>query len=583
MSDVPPPVVPASSAARDRHRARALRIAVCGASRHGKSTLIDRLRDRLPPALDGSTFTELADSASGGPFAHEVARRAPAPDAVLIVVDARHGMVDETRRQVLVASLAGVRAAILVVTKVDLAGYAESRFRDVASSGVAFASAVGLPETIAIPVAALDAENVIAAGARMGWWHGPSVAGALDALDRDRIDGRPTPLRLAVEDVAVEPGGCRIAGTLTSGVLRPGDRIRAQPSGRESSVRSIEIGAVSLQEAEAGASVVVRLADEVGVRRGDLLSAAAAPAEVADQFETTIVWMGREPLFAGRRYGLAAGGDPVPMQVTDLKYRFDLETLAHAAARTLAVGDVGVCNVSLDRPMPFDAAREHLGTGGFSIVDPASAAVLGAGFVHFALRRAHNIHAQPTDVDRRARAALKKQQPCVLWFTGLSGAGKSTIANLVEARLHAMGRHTYLLDGDNVRHGLSKDLGFTPADRVENIRRIGEVARLMVDAGLIVLTAFISPFRAERRLARSLLADGEFLEVFVDAPLAVAESRDPKGLYAKARRGELRNFTGIDSPYETPERAELVLKTDELSPEESAGRVIALLRERRRI
>ena len=351
-------------------------------------------------------------------------------------------------------------------------------------------------------------------------------------------------------------------------------------SARETAVARIVTQAGDLALAVAGQAVTLVLADATDVSRGDLICAAAAPAEVADQFEAALVWMHEDALLVGREYWLKLGSAVVPAQVTELKYRINVNSLEHTAAKTLGLNEIGVCNLSLGRPLPFDPYESCRDTGGFILIDRTTLATVGAGMVRFALRRAHNIHLQSVDIDRDARARLKGQRPCIVWFTGLSGAGKSSIANRLEARLHALGRHTYLLDGDNVRHGLNRDLGFTPADRVENIRRIGEVARLMVDAGLIVLTAFISPFRAEREMARRLVGADEFLEVHVDTPLAVAEARDPKGLYAKARRGELRNFTGIDSPYEPPEQPELRLNTAALTVDEAAERVLALLRER---
>jgi bifunctional enzyme CysN/CysC len=367
---------------------------------------------------------------------------------------------------------------------------------------------------------------------------------------------------------------------VASGVVRPGDRVRVQPSGRESRVARIVTADGDLPMAVAGQSVTLTLADEIDVSRGSVISRADAPAEVADQFEATVVWMAEEPMFPGRSYLLKIGTETVNATITQPKYKLNVNTLEHLAARKLELNEIGVCNLALDRVVAFDPYEANRETGGFILVDRLTNHTIGAGMLHFALRRAHNIHVQHLDVDKAARAALKGQTPCVLWFTGLSGAGKSTIANIVEKRLHAMGRHTYLLDGDNVRHGLNKDLGFSETDRVENVRRVGEVARLMVDAGLIVLTAFISPFRAERALARSLLAEHEFLEIHVDTPLDVAESRDVKGLYRKARRGELKNFTGIDSPYEPPEAPALRVDTVACTPDEAADRILALLRDR---
>jgi bifunctional enzyme CysN/CysC len=369
------------------------------------------------------------------------------------------------------------------------------------------------------------------------------------------------------------------AGTVASGAVKPGDLIRVQPSGKQSKVARIVTHGGDLPQAVAGQSVTLTLADEIDISRGDVISTVAAPAEVADQFEATLVWMHDEALFPGRPYLLKIGTKTVTATVTHIKHQVNVNTLEHIAAKKLELNAIGVCNLGLDRAIAFDPYSGNRDTGGFILIDRLTNNTVGAGLLHFALRRAHNIHLQHVDVDKAARGALKGQKPCVIWLTGLSGAGKSTIANLVEKKLHALGRHTYLLDGDNVRHGLNKDLGFTDADRVENIRRVAEVAKLMVDAGMIVLTAFISPFRAERQLARSLVEEGEFLEIYVDTPLEVAEERDPKGLYKKARRGELKNFTGIDSPYEAPQAAEIRVSTVDFSPEAAAEHIIERLTE----
>jgi bifunctional enzyme CysN/CysC len=335
-----------------------------------------------------------------------------------------------------------------------------------------------------------------------------------------------------------------------------------------------------LERAVAGQSITLTLTDEIDISRGDMISRADAPAEVADQFEATIVWMADEAMLPGRPYLLKIGACTVNAQIGDLKHKVNVNSLEHVAAKTLALNEIGVCNLSLDHAIAFDAYKDNRDTGGFILIDRVSNNTVGAGMLDFALRRAHNIHIQALDVNKTARAQTKGQKPCVLWLTGLSGAGKSTIANLVEKKLHALGRHTYLLDGDNVRHGLNKDLGFTDVDRVENIRRIGEVAKLMVDAGLIVITAFISPFRAERRMARELVAEGEFIEVFIDTPLDVAERRDTKGLYKKARQGQLKHFTGVDSPYEVPEHAEIRVETTELSADAAADIILRELARR---
>jgi bifunctional enzyme CysN/CysC len=370
------------------------------------------------------------------------------------------------------------------------------------------------------------------------------------------------------------------AGSIASGVVRPGDRIRVQPSGKESTIARIVTHDGDLEQAVAGQSITLTLADEIDISRGDVISGIAAPAETADQFEATIVWMHEEPLLPGRPYLLKIGTRTVTAQVSEIKYQVNVNTLEHTAAKKLELNAIGVCNLTLDRAIAFDPYEVNQDTGGLILIDRMTNSTVGAGMLKFALRRSQNIHMQHVDVDKAARSATKSQKPCLLWLTGLSGAGKSTIANLVEQKLHARGQHTYLLDGDNVRHGLNRDLGFTDADRVENIRRVAEVARLMVDAGLIVLSAFISPFRSERDMARALVEEGEFLEVFIDTPLNVAEDRDPKGLYRKARRGELKNFTGIDSAYEAPENAEIHIDTTQQTPDQAAEMIVAVLKER---
>jgi bifunctional enzyme CysN/CysC len=393
-------------------------------------------------------------------------------------------------------------------------------------------------------------------------------------------DLRDKPFRFPVQWVNRPNQDFRgFAGTIASGVIRKGDAVRVLPSGRQSHVARIVTQDGDLDCADAGQSVTLTLTDEVDVSRGDVLAAAAAPPAVADQFQATIIWMHDEPMLPGRPYVMKIGTRTVTGSITEHRYKVNVNTLEHLAAKQLELNEIGVCNISLDRAVAFDAYADNREMGGFILIDKLTNDTVGAGLLNFALRRAENIHWQALDVNKQARAALKGQRACVLWFTGLSGAGKSTVANLVEKRLHALGRHTYTLDGDNVRHGLNKDLGFTDADRVENIRRVAEVSRLMIDAGLIVLVSFISPFRSERRLARELVQPGEFFEVFVDTPLAEAEKRDPKGLYRKARRGELKNFTGIDSPYEPPEHAEIHLRTALYSPEEAAEQIMKTLRD----
>jgi bifunctional enzyme CysN/CysC len=369
------------------------------------------------------------------------------------------------------------------------------------------------------------------------------------------------------------------AGTVSSGVIKAGERIRVQPSGRESTVARIVTADGDLEQAVAGQSVTLTLADEIDISRGDVVSTINTPASVADQFEASIVWMADEAMLPGRRYLLKSGATTVNVEIGHLKHKVNVNTLEHLAATRLELNEIGVCNISLDKPIAFDPYKENRDTGGFILIDRMTNGTVAAGMIDFALRRASNIHMQAVDINKAVRSAQKKQKSCVLWLTGLSGSGKSTIANILEKKLCALDKHTYLLDGDNVRHGLSKDLGFTEADRVENIRRIAEVAKLMVDAGLIVITAFISPFSAERRMARSLVGKGEFFEIHVDTPLNIAEERDPKGLYKKARRGELKNFTGIDSPYESPEAPEIRVDTTALDPEQAANLIIRKLTE----
>jgi len=407
----------------------------------------------------------------------------------------------------------------------------------------------------------------------MGW---------LETVEVDEERLQKLPFRFPVQWVNRPSMDFRgFSGTIASGVVKTGERIRVQPSGRESRVARIVTYDGDLEQASTGQSITLTLTDELDISRGDLISAADVPAEVAGQFEATIVWMSDQPMLRGRSYLMKIGPKTVPTTVSPIKYRVNVNTLERVAAEKLELNEIGVCELQLDQPICFDPYADNRDTGGFILIDRITDHTVGAGMLRFALRRAYNIHIQHIDVDKAARASLKRQKPCVLWFTGLSGAGKSTIANLVEKKLHGMGYHTYILDGDNVRHGLNKDLGFTAQDRVENIRRIAEVSKLMIDAGLILLTAFISPFRAERRMARSLVGEDEFVEIFVDTPLSIAEQRDPKGLYKKARRGEIKNFTGVDSPYEEPEDPEIYLDTTSLTPEKAEDYVLAALRRMR--
>jgi bifunctional enzyme CysN/CysC len=526
----------------------------------------------------------VADTPGHEQYTRNMVTGASTADVAVILIDARKGVLTQTRRHSYLVSLIGIRKVVLAVNKMDLVDYSQAVYDRIVDDYRAFAQQLGLEDITAIPLSALKGDNMLQHSRRTPWYHGPTLMAFLETCEVDETRLQAAPFRLPVQWVNRPDLDFRgFCGLVASGTVRPGDRVRVQPSGRESRVKRVVALEGDLPAAVAGQSVTLTLEDEIDISRGDVISRADAPAEVADQFECTIVWMADEPMLPGRPYLMKIGTRTVNATVTEPKYKVNVNTMEHLAAKKLDLNEIGVCNVALDRPVAFDAYTDNRATGGFILIDRLSNHTVGSGTLHFALRRAHNIHLQAVDIDKQARAEIMHQRPALLWFTGLSGSGKSTIANLVEKKLFAMGRHSYLLDGDNVRHGLNKDLGFTEADRVENIRRVAEVSKLMVDAGLIVLTAFISPFRAERRMARGLLEEGEFVEIHVDTPLEVAEKRDVKGLYAKARRGELKNFTGIDSPYEAPESPELHVNTVSLSAEEAADRVIAFLRERRMI
>jgi bifunctional enzyme CysN/CysC len=517
----------------------------------------------------------VADTPGHEQYTRNMVTGASTADVAVLIVDARKGALTQTRRHSYLVSLLGIRKILVAVNKMDLVEYAEAPFRAITAEYGDFAARIGLDDVTFIPVSALKGDNVVAKSAHMPWHRGPTLMGYLEsvAIDEERL--QKAPFRLPVQWVNRPHHDFRgFAGTIASGTIHTGERVRVQPSGRESSVARIVTADGDLGQAIAGQSITLTLTDEIDISRGDLISTASAPPEVADQFEATIIWMADEPMLPGRPYLLKIGGRTVNAQIGDLKYKVNVNSLEHVAAKTLSLNEIGVCNLSLDHPVAFDVYKDNRDTGGFIFIDRVSNNTVGAGLLEFALRRAHNIHIQALDLNKGVRAQLKGQKSCVLWLTGLSGAGKSTIANLVEKKLHALGRHTYLLDGDNIRHGLNKDLGFTDVDRVENIRRVAEVAKLMVDAGLIVITAFISPFRAERRMARELMDAGEFIEIFVDTPLAVAEQRDSKGLYKKARQGELKNFTGIDSPYEVPEHAEIHVETTRLAADAAADLIV---------
>jgi bifunctional enzyme CysN/CysC len=521
----------------------------------------------------------VADTPGHEQYTRNMVTGASTADLAVILIDARKGVLTQTRRHSYIVSLLGIRRIVLAVNKMDLVDYSQERFRDIERAYREFAGRIGLTDITAIPMSAVRGDNIVEAGGNMPWYQGPSVMAHLENVPvADDTAGKP--FRMPVQWVNRPDQNFRgFAGLIASGEVHAGDAVRALPSGRQSRIARIVTADGDLERAVAGQSVTLTLDDEIDISRGDVVVAADAPPGIADQFEATIVWMHDDPMLQGRSYLMKIGTRTVTATVAPLKYEVNVNTLEHVAAQTLDLNDIGVCELSLDRPIVFEPYAENRSLGGFILIDRLTHNTVGAGLLHFALRRSQNVHWQALDVGKRARSVLKGQKSCVLWLTGLSGAGKSTIANLIEKKLLALGRHTYLLDGDNVRHGLNKDLGFTAQDRVENIRRVAEVARLMVDAGLIVLVSFISPFRSERRMARELLEAGEFFEIYVDTPLAVAEQRDPKGLYRKARTGQLKNFTGVDSPYEAPEHAELRIDTTRLSAEQAADDILAHLRQ----
>mgnify|MGYP001174123106 CR=1 FL=1 len=521
----------------------------------------------------------VADTPGHEQYTRNMVTGASTADVAIILIDARKGVLTQTRRHSYIVSLLGIRHVVLAINKMDLVDFSQEIFDAIVSEYRDFAQQIGLTDITPIPLSALRGDNMLEPGRRMPWYRGPTLMGYLENVEIED-DLQAKPFRLPVQWVNRPNQDFRgFAGTIASGTIRKGTAIRVLPSGRTSRVARIVTYDGDVEQAVAGQSITLVLTDEIDISRGDVISTADAPPGVADQFQATIIWMHDEPMLPGRPYLIKLGTRTLTGSITAPKYKVNVNTLEHLAAKQLDLNEIGVCNLSLDRAVPFDRYADNREMGSFILIDKITNDTVGAGLISFALRRAENIHWQALDVNKYARASQKGQRACILWFTGLSGAGKSTVANLVEKRLHSLGRHTYTLDGDNVRHGLNKDLGFTDADRVENIRRVAEVARLMVDAGLIVLVSFISPFRSERRLARDLVQSGEFFEVFVDTPIEEAEKRDPKGLYKKARRGELKNFTGIDSPYEPPEHPEIHLHTALYSPEEAAEQILARLRD----
>ncbi len=520
----------------------------------------------------------VADTPGHEQYTRNMVTGASTADLAVILIDARQGVLTQTRRHSYLVNLLGIKNVVLAVNKMDLVGYSAERFYKIVSEYSTFAQKIGMKAFLPIPISGLAGDNIVSRSENTPWYQGPTLLGHLEDAPINMAQMQDSDFRMAVQWVNRPNLDFRgFSGLIGSGSVAPGDAIRVLPSGKTTSVKSIVTYGGTLDRAVAGQSVTLTFADEVDCSRGDVITAADAPCEVADQFEATLVWMGEAEMLPGRPYLLKMGTQTLTATVTEPKYEVNVNTLEHLTSQTLGLNAIGVVNISTDRAVPFEAYATNPDLGGFILIDRMTNATVAAGMVHFALRRSQNIHWQALDIGRAAHAEIKNQKAKVIWFTGLSGSGKSTIANIVEKKLHAMGKHTFLLDGDNVRHGLNRDLGFTDADRVENIRRVGEVAKLMTDAGLIVLTAFISPFRAERLMVREMMAAGEFIEIHVNTPLEVAEARDVKGLYKKARAGNLKNFTGIDSPYEAPEAAEITVNTVELTAEDAAEQIVQVL------
>ncbi|TKA84362.1 sulfate adenylyltransferase subunit CysN [Sulfitobacter sp. 15WGC] len=520
----------------------------------------------------------VADTPGHEQYTRNMVTGASTADLAVILIDARKGILTQTRRHSHLVHLLGIRNIVLAVNKMDLVNYDESTFNRIVSEYRAFADSIGIADFTAMPISGFKGDNITGPSENTRWYTGSPLLPYLETVEVKANGDQSGPFRMPVQWVNRPNLDFRgFAGLIAGGTVKPGDPVRVLPSGKTSTISRIVSLEGDRDEAVAGESVTLTLGDEIDCSRGQVIVAAQSPLEVADQFETKLVWLDEDELVAGRAYWLKIGTQTVSATAQAPKYEINVNTQEHLAAKTLDLNAIGVTNITTDREIPFSSYAENRDLGGFILIDKLTHQTVAAGMIHFALRRAHNIHWQATDIGREHHASMKHQEPAVLWLTGLSGSGKSTIANIIEKRLARMNRHTFLLDGDNVRHGLNKDLGFTEADRVENIRRIGEVAKLMTDAGLIVITAFISPFRSERDMVRNIMQPGEFIEVFIDTPLEVAEQRDVKGLYAKARAGQLKNFTGIDSPYEHPETPELHIDTTEITAEEAAEIIIARL------
>lgn len=520
----------------------------------------------------------VADTPGHEQYTRNMVTGASTADLAVILIDARKGVLVQTRRHSYLAHLIGIKNIVLAVNKMDLVGYDRATYDAIVKDYGDFARSIGITAFTPIPISGFKGDNITAPSENTPWYDGPALIKHLETVEVDQVSDQEKPFRMAVQWVNRPNLDFRgFSGQIATGVVKIGDAVRVLPSGKTSTVSRIVTLGGDLDAAVAGQSVTICLADEVDCSRGDVIAAADNPPQAADQFEATIIWMADEEMLPGRAYWLKLGTQTVTATVQQPKYQVNVNTMEHLAAKTLDLNAIGVANLSTDKAITFERYADNRTLGGFILIDKISNATVAAGMLHFSLRRAQNVHWQPTDVSRESHATMKNQKPAVLWFTGLSGAGKSTIANLVEKKLARMNRHTFLLDGDNVRHGLNKDLGFTDADRVENIRRVGEVAKLMADAGLIVITAFISPFRSERDMVRQMMKPGEFIEVHIDTPLADAEARDVKGLYKKARSGDLKNFTGIDSPYEAPEDPEIRIDTTSMSADEAADAIVQRL------
>jgi len=520
----------------------------------------------------------VADTPGHEQYTRNMVTGASTADLAIILIDARKGVLTQTRRHSYLCHLIGIKNIVLAVNKMDLVNYEQETFDQIVEEYKHFATEIGIDKFTALPISGFKGDNITAVSKNTPWYQGSPLMHHLETVNLEQVDDDQDAFRMPVQWVNRPNLDFRgFCGKIASGQVRPGDEVRILPSGKTSHIDRIVTQDGDLDIAQKDQSVTLTLRDEVDCSRGQIITAAKEPLEVADQFETTLIWMEEEALTPGRAYYLKVGAQTVSATVAEPKYQINVNTLDHSAAKTLELNAIGVANITTDRAIPFAPYSENRELGGFILIDKITNATVAAGLINFALRRAQNIHWQATDINRDHHANLKNQKPAVLWLTGLSGSGKSTIANAIEKKLAGMNRHTFLLDGDNVRHGLNKDLGFTDADRIENIRRVGEVARLMTDAGLIVITAFISPFRAERTMVREMMQPGEFVEVFIDTPLNIAEQRDVKGLYAKARAGELKNFTGIDSPYETPENPEIIIDTTQMDVESAADKIIQVL------